>query len=195
MINGFKWLALIATIWIIRELVVSLWTWRKIRNLNHVMRVERTRSQFATARNSLMHLALKDQIDANSATFQVLYQVDTVFMRSPDRYPALSKALRDSMLAGKQKPNQAVLAEKEHWNDKIRENVIATSDAMEKVITDYSILFWFLSKIAKRPWLAKPIASLLHKAVAYLERAIEKRNPDLWEIKQAQIVMHNMAAA
>jgi len=195
MINGFKWLALIATIWMIRELVVSFWTWRKIRKLNHVMRVERTRSQFAKARNSLMHLALKDQIDPNSATFQVLYQVDTVFMRSPDKYPELSKALREALLTDNREPNQMVLAEREGWNDDTRKNVIATSDAMEKVITDYSLLFWIASLIAKRPWLAKPVASLLVKIKNYIERSLEKRNPDIWEIKRAQIVMHNMGAA
>jgi hypothetical protein len=195
MVNGFKWLAFIAAIWIIRELVVSFWTWRKIRRLDHVMRVERTRAQFAKARNSLMHIALKEQIDPNSATFKVLYNVDTVFMRSADKYPELSKSLQETMLTDNRKPHPQILAEKEHWTKEVRENIIATSKAMDNVITDYSVLFWIASHIAKRRWLAEPVASGLTKIKCYLERKLEKRNPDLWEIKRAQAVMHDMAAA
>jgi hypothetical protein len=159
------------------------------------MRVERTRAQFAKARNSLMHIALNEQIDPNSATFKVLYQVDTVFMRSADKYPELSKALRDAILTDSHKPNAQVLAEKDQWSKEVRQNIIATSDAMDNVITDYSLLFWIASGVAKRPWLAKPISSGLLKLKCYLERSLEKRNPDLWDIKRAQIVMHNMAGA
>jgi hypothetical protein len=195
MTNAFTWLAIIAVAWIIRELIVSFWNWKRIRKLDHVMRVERTRSQFATARNSLMHLVLKEQIDPNSATFKTIYQLHTVFMRSPDKYPELSAAVRHALYSNGKKPNEAVLAEKDNWNDAIRKNIIETSEAMAQVLVDYSFWFWILDHIARRPWLAKPIASMLLGLKRRLELVLQRTNPDIWEIKRAQVVIHKMAAA
>ena len=196
MTNAFKWLALIAAVWIVRELIMSLLTWRKIHKLNRVIRVERTRSQFAKARNSLIHLALRERIDPNSATFKTVYQLHTVFMRSPDKYPELSAAVRRALFTNnKTTPNEAILAEKDNWNDDIRKNLSETSDAMQQVLIDYSFWFWILDHIARRPWLAKPISAMLHEVKCRLERVLERTNPDIWEIKKAQVVMHNMAVA
>jgi len=195
MTNAFTWLAIIAAAWIFRELIVSFWNWRRIRRLDHAARVERTRSQFAKARNSLMHLALKEQINPNSVTFTTIYQLHTVFMRSPDKYRELSAAVRHALFTNDQKPNESFLAEKDNWNDDVRKNMIETSEAMAQLLVDYSFWFWILDHIARRPWLAKPIASVLRQVKRRFEHFLERTNPDIWEIKKAQVVMHNMAAA
>jgi hypothetical protein len=44
MTEAFKWIALLAVVWAIRELIVSLWAWRRTKKYDRVLRVERTRS-------------------------------------------------------------------------------------------------------------------------------------------------------
>jgi hypothetical protein len=196
MTNVLTWLSIIASLWIGREIVVTVTNLFRIRKLNNVIRVECIRGRFAMARNSLMHLALENQIDANSVTFKKLYYVDTMFMRSPTKYSEISATLRKAFFSNNHgEPNPELLAESRSWSKGTKQVILQTSEAMDAMLADYYFFFWTLNQIAKRPRLAKPIASFLRKIARLIEESIEKRNPDVREIRRAQVAMHQMGAA
>jgi hypothetical protein len=207
------WLGFIAVLWIVRELILGLWAWRKARRFDHVLKVERTRGQFAVVRNRLSGLAAHGKIKPDSATYERLYLLNTVFMRSPDRYPELGKALRQAIFGSQPvRPNAELLQESKSWSPEVRDLVRQTADAMQQVLIDYS---WFFrlyfhaasrqaqrrEKKTKRPnsrnqeaWrfpeqIGARIRTIAKKIVAQLE----KRNPVVFEIRKAQDVMYHMA--
>jgi hypothetical protein len=142
-----------------------------------------------------MRLAVQEGIDPNSVTFQTLYQIHTVFMRSPDRHRELSAAIQRGLLGDNQNPDPQFVAESHHWSDEIRHTVKTTADAMKRVVIEYSVLFWIATLIAEKPWLAKSILRVLKVVMERLERFVEKRNPDIREIRKAQLAMEHMAVA
>jgi hypothetical protein len=145
------WLTFVAVLWILRELLLGLWAWRKARRFDHLRKVERTRAQFAIIRNRLAKLTIQDRLNPCSVTFNRLYLVNTVFMRSPDSYPELCQALHATILTSKkQSPSPALLKESKTWSPEVRQVVIHTADAMQQVLIDYSWLFRVYFSIARQ---------------------------------------------
>jgi|GEM_PF-3152636 len=201
----FAWIAFAATLWIFRELLLGLWAWRKARRYQHVLKVERTRGQFAIIRNRLAALTIGDRLDPRSVTFNRLYLVNTVFMRSPDRYPALSQVVHQAIMDSKnQRASPALWRESKSWSPEVRQLVIQTADAMQQVLMDYSWIFLFYYRGAEQKerlerryanqWqLARNVMSSLRSVAQAMVDRLEKRNPEVVEIRKAQTVMYRIA--
>lgn len=199
----FAWLTFAAILWMVRELLLGLWAWRKARQYIHVRKVERTRGQFASIRNELSRIVANNGLGANSGTFKRLYLVNTVFMRSPDRYPELCDVLHQALLEQRNlRPSQELLRESKTWRPEVQQLVIHTADAMQQVLVDYSffcrVYFRGADKKAKfESRHSRMIYSILTKWLRTVAQRIAammaKKDPFILDVRKAQDLMYQMA--
>jgi hypothetical protein len=150
-----------------------------------------------------------DRLDANSATFKQFYFVNTVFMRSPDRYPELAVALHQAFLGNrlgtnKARPNLQLMRESKTWSPEVQQVVIHTADALQQVLVDYSFFCRLYFKGAEEKakfehkhlngwhlvdWLTCKARTLAQKVAAN----IAKKDQFVQDIRNAQDLMYQMA--
>lgn len=189
--NAVTFIVIIAVLWAVREVVISIVLMRSRRKYRHEYRVERTQSHFAEARNELMQLALKGEVDVNSESFKLFYSFNTALMRRPDQYPELSYALTHSFLCQANDGTDNPLdQESKHWTPDFKHVVIRTANAMDYIVVDYSWVVRLLFRFEKRkqPHLT-PVRMLRRIA-----QNLEKEKP-IAEIRRTQKAMYRMAAA
>lgn len=174
----------------IKELVSGLISWRRRRRIEHLLRVERTQSYFAAARNDLVQLALSRELDANSATFRFLYFLNTSFMRRPDSYPAFSAMLLHQILKddGSQRPDPQLMKESEDWTPAIRNVVKASADAMNNIVLDYSLPMRLVRYLEKR---SNPHFTST-QVVRKFASVIQKKEAPASDVRQTQKVMYDL---
>jgi hypothetical protein len=99
MISSFDVLILLFSIFAIAEVVFGRYVRRLNARLEHRIRVEHARAQFADAREKLVKFAINGQIDSRSQKFRELYHAQTFIMRRPDQFDEIGKVLRTSVFA------------------------------------------------------------------------------------------------
>ncbi len=184
-------IVIIAVLWAVREVVISIVVMRSRRRYKHEYRTERTQSHFAEARNQLMRLALNGELDVNSKSFKYFYYFNTALMRRPDQYPEISHAMTQKFLGNYEQGAASPLDEEsKHWTPAIKDVVVMTANAMDYIVVDYSwvIRLMFRFERRKQPHLT-PIR-MLRRIAKKLEE--EKT---ISEIRRTQKEMYRMAGA
>ena len=188
----FNFLIAIMTLWAVREIVVGLFVWLSRRRVRQSLRVERTQSQFADARNELMRLVHNGNIDTHSVTFGFFYSINTLIMRRPDEYREISAALRATFLnPSTSERNNALQEESKHWTKEIKNAVQLTAKAMDYIILEYSWPLRCLYRIRKRTDPTLTPRRWLSGIARRIEETQEKK-PVVLEIRQTQEKMHNL---
>jgi hypothetical protein len=189
----FAWLGLIGLVWIVRELLLGLWAWRKARYYVHILKTEKTRAEFAAIRNRLSRLPFEGHIDVDSETFKKLYFVHSVFMRSPHRYTDLSRTVHEALLnSWDSEPNPELIRERWGWTPEVLWVVVHTADAMQHVLMDYSSVFKVYFFIARRRWFVERISRKVRSGAKRFVVWLEKRNPSIVELLRAQAAIYRL---
>ena len=97
-----------------------------------IVRVERTRSQFAEARAAMMQLVFEGKLDIESHTFRTFYGLQTFIMRRPEAYNEFSRYLVATMLAS---PSHA---KRQRWMDEVEQwhpDMAAVMDRMSRGVS------------------------------------------------------------
>ncbi|MGH9766706.1 MAG: hypothetical protein ACREAB_04660, partial [Blastocatellia bacterium] len=178
--------------------VAGIWLHLKRRRIRHKIRVEITQRHFAEARNALMELVLKGELDPRSATFQRLYYLNTHIMRRPDQYQEISQVLKRTISRGhKDDLSDPLLKETHAWTLGIKKAVLATADAMRQLIFNYSWLLRTLFRLQDR--FKVPVVPILQGCSDVLERLIvraqsveEKKHPFLSDIRETRTKMYDL---
>lgn len=106
-------------------------------------KAEVTKSYFARARNEMMRMSIKNEIDANSPIFKELYHLNTVIMRCPDEYPQISAELMKITALN----NKKVKDKRELTLTNAEKKIIKiTADALGHIIIEYN---WILKMLFK----------------------------------------------
>src|SRR5882724_9024019 len=189
-------LAIVALLWCLRELSVSIYTTVRRRRLRHYIRTEQTQTKFATIRIRLMELALGNGIDVDSLTFRDLYFVTTRIMRRPDQYPAIIEALQIVFLKhGNSDERNQLAHESRVWTADVREIVIDTARALNDIVEGYSAQWRFLYRL--KNFLATDRASVGKNVYMNFVRKSRdyrrKKFPELEDIRRAQKVMFRLS--
>ncbi len=184
-------IALVLVLWAIRELIVGTWAWIDTRKVRHERNVERTRRQFAEARNHLFRLMLEHKVNVDSVSFKHFYQINTAFMRRPDQYREISAAVAYLFLKMPDSPpSQEMLDESKDWSPEFKQVVRATADAMGYLLLDYSLFIRLMFYSEKRHDPDSTPVRMLRKLAAKVER-----ERPVVQIRQTQKAMYSMAAA
>lgn len=188
--NALTFFVVVCAFLAIKELVSGLISWRRRRRIEHLLRVERTQSHFAVARNDLVQLALSRELDANSATFRFLYFLNTCFMRRPDSYPAFSALLLHRILKGdgSQRPDPQLMEESGNWTPAIRSVVKASADAMNNIVFDYSLLMRLVRYLERRSNPHFTSTQVVRKFVS----AIQKKEAPASDMRRTQKAMYDL---
>ncbi len=138
--TGISLLLLCISVFALGEFLFGSWLWLKRRRIKHLRRAERTRTQFAHARNKLMSVLEAEKISVKSRTFQSLYGLQTFIMRSPNEYRQISAMLRRSLFRepGPPQIDTAFSDESLKWSPETTEVVRDTASAMIYLMVDYS---------------------------------------------------------
>lgn len=184
-------LALIFVLWAIREVVIGVLAWLDSRKIRHERNSERTRRQFAEARNRLVKLAVDRRVDVNSASFKYFYQINTAFMRRPDQYREISAAVAYSFLKpdSDSPSDEELLREAKDWSPEFKKVVRATADAMGYLLLDYSFFLRLMFRMEKK----HDPHSHPFKMMRRFAAKVEKEKPVI-QIRQTQRAMYTMAA-
>lgn len=150
--NALTVFVIVSALVSVNELVSGLISRRRRKRIEHLLRIERSQSHFAIARNDLVQLALNRELDANSATFRFLYFLNTGFMRRPDAYQSISAALLQRILTddGSQRPDPQLMKESASWTPAIKHVVRASADAMNNIVFDYALPMRLMLRLEKR---------------------------------------------
>jgi len=189
--NALTVLFLIGLMWGIKELIYGTFLWLQRRKIRHNLRVEITQRNFAVARNELMRLALKGEVDVNSASFKRIYFLNTGLMRRPDQYPEMSNAIARVFLSNEEtEPDEELKRESKTWSPGFREVVKATAKAMDYIVLDYSWLVRLAFRLEKSVHPDSTPRQMLSRAA----REIENKEKTISDIRRTQRVMYMMAA-
>lgn len=121
-------------------------TYRKSkRQFATLLKAEQTKSYFAIARNEMMRMALENKIDANTDMFKMVYGLNTVIMKRPDEYPAISRELTSLVL----NINQISSKANHKFTQDERRILKFTADALSHIIIEYSSFLKFMFKAKK----------------------------------------------
>jgi hypothetical protein len=157
--TGLSVLLLLVGLWVLKELIVALVTWKKTRSVTQKRRVEVTQRHFAEARNALMRAALDGEIDVDSYIFKLFYFLNTAFMRRPDQYVDISDALAKVLILDDSDAeiSSEVKKEASTLSQEAAEAIKKTGDAMGYLVIDYSFLLRNAFRIVKnsRPGLSR----------------------------------------
>lgn len=139
--NGIVFLAVLAMLWIGREIFVGLNSMRLRKEYEYKRRLEQTQGRFAVVRNELMRLAMEGEADATTETFREIYQLNTSFMRRPDEYKVMSAALRRFVMSSDTPNGQAAISREMHNIDGgTKKAARMTSEALSHIVVDYSFV-------------------------------------------------------
>lgn len=187
-----SFICLVVVLWTGKELIIGIWAWVDYRKLKHTRNTERTRRQFAEARNELMRAAIEKQVDFNSMSFQYFYRLNTAFMRRPDQYREIMAAIAHSVLNPQDsKTGEEVITESSNWSPEFKRIVKTTADAMGYLLLDYSLFLRIAFRLEKR---FNPESTPILMLRGWAEKFIEKE-PPLADIRHTQNAMYRLAAA
>lgn len=100
---------------------------------------ERIRGKFAEARNELVRLAMRGDIDARSASFRIFYYLQTAVMRRQDQHEILWKAfVFGAQQAGRIQDRGRLLDEARSWTPQFLRIVERTWEAADELIIEHS---------------------------------------------------------
>lgn len=139
----------------------------------------------SAARNLLMELALRDEIDVESFTFKLFYNFNTAIMRRPDAYPAIGAKLRQ-ILHVPSADHEALTEESRRWTPGVKLMITQTSGAMNYIIVNHSRVWRWLYRFR---WFLAPLFEYLFVNRAWFKRALErqqKKDPMVADIKATQ---------
>jgi len=188
---GLSVLLLAALLWILRELIVGTQTWWRRFDTRYRKRVEETQRHFAEARNQLMEAAIGGNIDVDSEAFKLFYGINTAFMRRPDQYEEISKALTTiSVLDEDPESAEAMRVEVEDLSPEALDALRRTGDALGHLVIDYSFLLKNAYRLMKR---SNPDLTYRELLVELSKEASPKKKADLEDkIERAQDDIYNL---
>lgn len=187
----------IVFLWAILEFIWGSFLWYQRRRIRHDLRVEITQRHFAEARNQLMVLAQRGEVDPNSFTFAMLYNFNTALMRRPDEYPAMGARIRRLFMLhedGAQDP-QVLEAERKNWHPGVKEVLKQTSEGMHYIIVNHSRFWRWLYKCR---WFLNPPLKFLLPKITWLQKYIEskqRQDPVVAEIRDTKAAIDQLLAA
>lgn len=181
---------LLAIAVIVKNLVLGTWAAKDRSRIRHYRNKERTRRQFAEARNALTELALTRDTDVNSMSFRFFYYINTAFMRRPDQYREISGVLVALFLnQHNSSSSEELLAESRMWSPGFKAVVRKTADALGYVVIDYSWWRRFMFKLEKR---LDP-GSTPFRMLSKWRRSLEEKETPINEISLSRRAMYKMA--
>jgi len=149
--------------------------------------MERTRRQFAEARNMLMKLVMHRAVDVDSTSFKFFYYINTAFMRRPDQYQDVCGVLVSLFLHQENSSSgDELLAESKTWSEGFKAVVRETANALGYVVIDYSWLMRLAFKLGRKE------ASPFHM-LSSVRAQIVAREERIAEIAEARKAMYKMA--
>jgi hypothetical protein len=191
MMNVMTLLVLICTFLSLGAISLGLVFRQRCKAMTHLLRLERTQSKFAEARNQLVQLVVSGELPIESATFRHLYYLNTMIMRRPDEYPAIGVALSRMRMKGEQAANgNEIAAEIPRWTPAVKKAVIATGDALGSIMFEYSPFGRFALWLAR--WI-NPKFKPIHALGRIAQRAEEKQESEV-SVKKAQAEIRRMCA-
>lgn len=105
------------------------------------LRAERVRSAFAEARNDLVLLTITGELAPESATFRMLYFLNTAVMRRDDQYDAMWPAFLQSLRAVNDETHvNPMRAESREWTPGVASAAIRACQAMEVMLVEHSLI-------------------------------------------------------
>jgi hypothetical protein len=162
----------------------------------HLVRVDRTQTNFAEVRGDLIQLALNHELDVRSTTFRLLYNLTTAIMRRPDEYTAISAALRVTFLNHMgQDVRSELTQESDDWGQGVRDVFIKLSESLDYIIFNHDLVWRTI--IRHRRWL-KPVVVFVLQNLKWIDRTVYKRtrkDPIVADIKATQQYIHRLTAA
>lgn len=177
----------------ISNLFIGIYLWRKRFYIRKIRRIEETRRHFAEARNKLINLVIKNDIEVDSFTFKCFFNFNTHIMRRPDLYPEISTNLRRAFLV---KPDRSssdnpLFKEAKQWNDNIKEAVESTANAMFYLALIYS---WRLRFIL---WLENnfKFLTIIKWLLEFIINKIGESNETTTEIEESRRSMLKLCRA
>src|SRR5205809_425605 len=91
--TALSFIVLVALLGAAKNIALGICASIENRRARQIRNKERTRRQFAEARNALMNLVIASDVDVNSMSFRFFYYINTAFMRRPDQYRQISRIL------------------------------------------------------------------------------------------------------
>lgn len=184
----------IGFLFIIKEALLIYLNGRRLRQLNHRIRVEQTKAYFAELRSALLEAVNNAKISPNSATFQSLYQVHTLIMRNPDKYQEISHAVQEAFVQRNSNSSaRHIESEKTAWSAEVKQIAFKTGEGLFKIVITYSSvlrLISFIYSISKKMTIS---VEFISKAERKIERSEMKKKPEIKSMMIAQQNLHKWA--
>jgi hypothetical protein len=185
-----SFIVLVILLCMIRNIIIGTWAWRDRTKARHERNKERTRRQFAEARNALMELVIAGEVDVSSMSFRFFYYINTSFMRRPDQYRDISGILFSLFLNQHDSSSgEELLAESKTWSLGFKSVVRETANALGYVVVDYSPFMRFVYSLERKFNAKSTPFQMLNKMRATM---VENEKP-IAEISQARQAMYRMA--
>ena len=183
-------LLLVASLWIAKNFVLGVWTYVDFTRLRQVRNKDRTRRQFAEARNALMELAIAKDVEVDSLSFRFFYHIITAFMRCPDQYREVSGVLVTLFLNQHHSSSgEKLLAESRTWTPGFRAVVRQTADALEYVVVDYSWVVRFMFRVERKLHPGSTPFVMLHR----MRTNLQNKEKPIIVIASSRASMYRMA--
>ena len=180
-------IVLVVLLWAARNIALGICASIENRRARQTRNKERTRRQFAEARNALMNLAIAKDVDVNSLSFRFFYYINTAFMRRPDQYREISIVLVNLFLNQHDSSSgEELLAESRHWSPSFKSVVRLTAGALGYVVLDYSWSVRLMFRLEKR---MDPESTPFRM----LKRIAEHKEKPIVEIQETQAAMYRLA--
>jgi hypothetical protein len=88
---------------------------RRAARFNRIRHTEKTRAEWAEARELLFDLVRAGKLDPRSETVRSLYGVQTFVLRRPDAYQQIARQLQKGLLTADDSPEPAWVSERDTW--------------------------------------------------------------------------------
>lgn len=172
------------------EILYAVWINRSRRKYQNTIRNERIRQHFASARRTLMELAISGEIDVDSITFKSFYSLQTFIMRRPDQYREISQLLLELVATDNSEEDsdrvKRLTKESELWSDKTKDLAHFTAAGLDLIVAEYSWLYRLLSRIEERHGiLTRTVKSIESVRVFWnlLRQREEQAHPGLLDLR------------
>lgn len=185
----------VALLWALREIIVGCWVWKQRRAYRHLYRVEVTQQFFGSARESLIDLVRRGEVEDKSATFQILYFVDTFILRRPEEYSQISNALQTALLGTTERSASLKLQdESKNWSPIVRETVTEHASAIDNLVISHSRFLRYLRMFANFIFKNIPRSKLIRSTYMIAKRVIRKKEDSATQdLRASQEKLLNLA--
>lgn len=167
--------------------LVYAWEQRRARKrIQDLIRIEQTRHAFADVRNRLMNLVADEKLSSKSSTFAIIYRLSTLVMRETDNHQVISRSLQTALFSEFEHGESELQLEKDSWSGDARLLIMDLSNAMEKLMLDYSFLLRVLQRVSKH-------TSLIETVSYSRKRSEQKRTENDRQMKEVQSSLRELA--